>query len=108
MAALSGGSAAPQNYEDLLLSGAAAALLGGISLYGGRGTVLTSRSASRSCRWSAPGSPPAGSAASVIQLVTGALLLTVVGLEFLAAASDAFAAAPGRGEARVAAPARGA
>ena len=44
----------------------------------------TSRSASPSCRWSAPGSRRAAASASLVQLVTGALLLTVITIEFLA------------------------
>lgn len=84
MAALRGGTAAPQNYEDVLLSGAAAALLGGISLYGGRGTAVNVALGVGILAVINAGLAPLGTPASVIQLVTGALLLTVVGLEFLA------------------------
>ena len=84
MAALRGGTAAPQNYEDVLLSGAAAALLGGISLYGGRGTVLNVTLGVGILSVISAGLAPLGTPASIIQLVTGGLLLTVVGLEFLA------------------------
>ena len=83
MAALRGATAAPQNYEDLLLSGAAAALLGGISLYGGRGTVLNVALGVGILSVISAGLAPLGTPVSVIQLVTGGLLLSVVGLEYL-------------------------
>jgi ribose/xylose/arabinose/galactoside ABC-type transport system permease subunit len=84
LAAMRGGSAAPQNYEELLLSGAAAALLGGISLYGGRGTVLNVALGVAILSVVGTGLAARGSSASLVQLVTGALLLTVISLEFLA------------------------
>lgn len=40
LAALRGGSATPGSYENLLLAAVAAALIGGISVYGGRGKML--------------------------------------------------------------------
>ena len=85
LAAMRGGSAAPQNYEDLLLSGAAAALLGGVSLYGGRGTVLNVGLGMAILSVVGTGLAARGSSASLVQLVTGALLLTVITVEFLAA-----------------------
>ena len=85
LASLKGGSAAPQNYEDLLLSGAAAALVGGISLYGGRGTVLNVALGVAVLSAVAAGLASRGSDASVTQLVTGALLITVVAIDFIAA-----------------------
>lgn len=84
LAATRGGSAAPQNYADLLLSGVAAALLGGISLYGGRGTVLNVALGVAVLTVVATGLAARGSAASLVQLVTGALLLTMIAIEFLA------------------------
>jgi ribose/xylose/arabinose/galactoside ABC-type transport system permease subunit len=84
LASLKGGSAAPQNYEDLLLAGAAAALVGGISLYGGRGTVLNVALGVAVLSAVAAGLAARGSDASVTQLVTGALLVTVVAIEFIA------------------------
>jgi ribose/xylose/arabinose/galactoside ABC-type transport system permease subunit len=84
LAATRGGSAAPQNYADLLLSGAAAALLGGISLYGGRGSVLNVALGVAVLTVVATGLAARGSAASLVQLVTGALLLTMIAIEFLA------------------------
>ncbi|HET7714690.1 MAG TPA: ABC transporter permease [Bauldia sp.] len=84
LAAMRGGSAAPQNYEELLLSGAAAALLGGISLYGGRGTVINVALGVAVLSVVGTGLAARGSSASLVQLVTGALLLTVITIEFLA------------------------
>lgn len=83
LAATRGGSAAPQNYEDVLLSAAAAALLGGISLYGGRGTVLNVALGVAILSVVGTGLAARGSAASLVQLVTGALLLSVIALEFI-------------------------
>lgn len=85
LASLKGGSAAPQNYADLLLAGAAAALIGGVSLYGGRGTVLHVALGVATLSAVAAGLAARGSDASVTQLVTGALLITVVAVEFIAA-----------------------
>ena len=98
LAATRGGSAAPQNYEDLLLTGAAAALLGGISLYGGRGTVLNVALGVAILSVVGAGLAARGTSASLVQLVTGALLLTVIGLEFGLArlARSAGAGAPER------------
>jgi ribose transport system permease protein len=83
LAAMRGGSAAPQNYEDLLLSGAAAALLGGISLYGGRGTVINVALGVAILSVVGAGLAARGSSASLVQLVTGALLLTVITIELI-------------------------
>ncbi|MGD9536387.1 MAG: ABC transporter permease [Alphaproteobacteria bacterium] len=84
LAATRGGSAAPQNYDDLLLTGAAACLLGGISLYGGRGTVLNVAFGVAILSCVAAGLAARGTSASLVQLVTGALLMTVIAVEFLA------------------------
>lgn len=84
LAATRGGSAAPQNYDDLLLTGAAACLLGGISLYGGRGTVLNVAFGVAILAVVVAGLAARGTSASLVQLVTGSLLLTVIAIEFLA------------------------
>jgi len=84
LAAARGGSAAPQNYEDLLLAGCAAALLGGVSLYGGRGTVFNVALGVAILSVVAAGLAARGSEASLVQLVTGALLFAVIALEFIA------------------------
>lgn len=84
LAAMRGGSASPQNYEDLLLTGCAAALLGGISLYGGRGTVFNVMLGVAILSVVGAGLSARGSEASLVQLVTGALLIAVIALEFIA------------------------
>ena len=84
LAATRGGSAAPQNYDDLLLRGAAACLLGGISLYGGRGTVLNVAFGVAILSVVVSGLAARGTSASLVQLVTGALLLAVIATEYLA------------------------
>jgi ribose/xylose/arabinose/galactoside ABC-type transport system permease subunit len=84
LAATRGGSAAPQNYDDLLLTGAAACLLGGISLYGGRGTVLNVAFGVAILSVVVAGLAARGTSASLVQLVTGSLLLAVIAIEFLA------------------------
>jgi ribose transport system permease protein len=84
LAAMRGGSASPQNYEDLLLTGCAAALLGGISLYGGRGSVFNVMLGVAILSVVGSGLSARGSEASLVQLVTGALLIAVIALEFIA------------------------
>jgi ribose/xylose/arabinose/galactoside ABC-type transport system permease subunit len=96
LAATRGGSAAPQNYDDLLLTGAAACLLGGISLYGGRGTVLNVAFGVAILSCVVAGLAARGTSASLVQLVTGALLLTVIAIEFLAGRLAPRNAATGR------------
>ena len=83
LAAARGGSAAPQNYDDLLLTGCAATLLGGISLYGGRGTVLNVALGVAILSVVGAGLAARGTSASLVQLVTGTLLLAVIGIEFV-------------------------
>jgi ribose/xylose/arabinose/galactoside ABC-type transport system permease subunit len=85
LASLKGGSAAPQNFDDVLLSGVAAALIGGISLYGGRGTVLHVALGVAVLSAVTAALAARGSDASVTQLVTGALLIVVVAAEFIGA-----------------------
>jgi ribose/xylose/arabinose/galactoside ABC-type transport system permease subunit len=83
LASIRGGAAAPESYEELLLAGVAGAALGGVSLWGGRGTVLnvvigvlvlSVVQASLAVR---------GAQGSTVQLITGALLLGVIALEFV-------------------------
>lgn len=79
LAAIRGGSAAPNSFSALLLSSIAAALIGGISLAGGRGgivhvvigvLVLSTLSAGLAAR---------GAPDYVVSLVTGGVLLVTVG-----------------------------
>lgn len=84
LATMRGGTAAPENYADLLLAGAAAALLGGVSLYGGRGTVLHVGLGVAILTAVTAGLAARGEPASTVQLVTGVLLLLVIAVEFTA------------------------
>jgi ribose transport system permease protein len=98
LATMRGGSAAPENYSDLLLAGAAAALLGGISLYGGRGTVLNVAFGVAILTAVTAGLAARGEPNSTVQLVTGVLLLLVIAVEFVAsriARRSALASEPG-------------
>jgi ribose transport system permease protein len=83
LATMRGGTAAPENYPELLLAGAAAALLGGVSLYGGRGTVINVAFGVAILTAVTAGLGARGEPASTVQLVTGALLLLVIGVEFV-------------------------
>jgi ribose/xylose/arabinose/galactoside ABC-type transport system permease subunit len=85
LATMRGGSAAPENYADLLLAGAAAALLGGISLYGGKGTVINVAFGVAILTAVTAGLAARGEPNSTVQLVTGVLLLLVIAVEFTAA-----------------------
>ncbi len=85
LAAIRGGSSAPQNYEDLLLAGAAAALLGGISLYGGKGTALNVGLGVAIIAVIRSGAAARGYDAATSELIIGALMLGVIGMEFAAA-----------------------
>ncbi len=82
LATMRGGSAAPENYSDLLLAGAAAALLGGISLYGGKGSVLNVAFGVAILTAVTAGLAARGEPNSTVQLVTGVLLLLVIAVEF--------------------------
>ena len=82
LATMRGGSAAPENYADLLLAGAAAALLGGVSLYGGKGTVLNVALGVAILTAVSAGLAARSEPASTVQLVTGVLLLLVIAIEF--------------------------
>jgi ribose/xylose/arabinose/galactoside ABC-type transport system permease subunit len=84
LAALKSASATPDAFNDLLLTGVAAALIGGISLYGGRGgTFNVALGVGVLCVVSA-GLAAGGAQAYVTQLVIGVLLFTVISIEFVA------------------------
>ena len=82
LATMRGGTAAPENYEGLLLAAAAAALLGGVSLYGGKGTVINVALGAAILTTVTAGLAARGEPSSTVQLATGALLLLVIALEF--------------------------
>jgi ribose/xylose/arabinose/galactoside ABC-type transport system permease subunit len=83
LASLKSGSAAPFAYEPLLLSGVTAALVGGISLYGGRGTMFGVAVGVLILRFLISGLASQGAPTYVEALATGILLLVVLVIEFL-------------------------
>ena len=85
LASVRGGAAAPESYADLLLAGVTAAALGGISLYGGRGTVINVLIGVLVLSVVTAALGIRGADSSTVQLVTGALLLGVIALEFVEA-----------------------
>lgn len=82
MASLKVGSAAPNDYGNLLLSGVAAALVGGIGIRGGAGTVGNVILGVAILSVAASGLSSAGAQGYTIQLVTGGLLLVMVLVDF--------------------------
>jgi ribose transport system permease protein len=82
LASLKGGSASPISHGELLLSAVAAALVGGIGLHGGRGSVVNVAIGVAVLAALAVGLTARGAQAYTTQLATGGLLLAVVALEF--------------------------
>lgn len=82
LAALKSASAAPFAYESLLLSAVTAALIGGISLYGGRGTVFSLAIGVLALRFLVSGFSARGAPTYIESLATGLLLLGVLVVEF--------------------------
>ncbi len=90
MAALSGaltsiksGSAGPAAFEQLLLPAAAAALIGGVSLLGGKGSVAGIAIGTLTLRFLTSGLSLGGAPFYVLTLATGAVLIVVVVLELM-------------------------
>lgn len=83
LASLKSGSAAPFSYDSLLLAGVTAALVGGISLYGGRGTMLNVAIGVLILRFLISGFSSQGAPTYVEALATGVILLLVLVVEFL-------------------------
>ena len=90
MAALSGaltsiksGSAGPAAFEQLLLPAATAALIGGVSLLGGKGSVIGIAVGTLTLRFISSGLSLGGAPFYVLTLATGAVLIVVVVLELV-------------------------
>jgi ribose/xylose/arabinose/galactoside ABC-type transport system permease subunit len=79
-----GASATPAAFDGLLLSAVAAALIGGISLYGGRGGVVHVALGVAIVSLLSTGLAARGEQSYVVQLATGVLLFAVITLELLA------------------------
>jgi ribose/xylose/arabinose/galactoside ABC-type transport system permease subunit len=82
LAALKSASAAPFAYEPLLLSAVTAALVGGISLYGGRGNIFSLAVGVLTLRFLISGFSARGAPTYIESLATGLLLLGVLVVEF--------------------------
>ena len=90
MAALSGaltsiksGSAGPAAFEQLLLPAATAALIGGVSLMGGKGSVIGIAVGTLTLRFISSGLSLGGAPFYVLTLATGVVLIVVVVLELV-------------------------
>jgi ribose/xylose/arabinose/galactoside ABC-type transport system permease subunit len=103
LTSLKGASAQPTTNTTLLLQAVTAALIGGISLSGGRGTALNVAFGVAVLTLLSAGLSANGAQNYVVQLSTGAVLLAVVFLEFLFARLELMAVARRRSSAAVAA-----
>jgi ribose/xylose/arabinose/galactoside ABC-type transport system permease subunit len=90
MAALTGaltsiksGSAGPAAFETLLLPAVTAALIGGVSLFGGKGSVVGIAIGALTLRFITSGLSLDGAPFYVLTLATGVLLAIIVGLELI-------------------------
>lgn len=83
LACLQGGSADPSGFGTLLLGAVSACLIGGISLYGGRGDAVNVALGVLILTVVAAGAAAAGAPSYLTGLIVGALLLIVVTLEFV-------------------------
>lgn len=82
-ASIKSASAAPFSYESWLLTGVTAALVGGVSLYGGKGTMFGVVIGVLIIRTLTAGISSRGAAIYVEALATGVVLLIVLIMEFL-------------------------
>lgn len=81
LASLSVGSVGPPYFQNLLLQAVAAALIGGVSLYGGRGTAFGIAVGVLTLRFVISGMSLGGNKFFVINMAIGLLLLLVVIIE---------------------------
>jgi ribose transport system permease protein len=85
IAAYSGGAADPHAFDPLLLEAVSAAVIGGISIRGGRGTILNIAIGVAIFAAIDAGMAARGAAEYVTELVTGGLLVAVIAGEWLTA-----------------------
>jgi ribose transport system permease protein len=83
LASLKSGAAQPGGFESVLLAGVTAALVGGVSLYGGRGDVIGVAVGVLTLRFLLSGISSRGAPFYVESLATGALLLSVLLVELI-------------------------
>jgi ribose/xylose/arabinose/galactoside ABC-type transport system permease subunit len=82
LASLKSGAANPGDFNSTLLDAATVALVGGISLYGGKGNVLRVILGGLTLRFLISGLDSRGAQYYIESLATGALLLGVIAVEF--------------------------
>lgn len=83
LSSIKSGSAQPQGFEQLLLPAVTAALIGGVSLFGGKGTALGIAIGALTIRFLNSGLSLPGAPYYVVTLATGSLLISVVLLELV-------------------------
>jgi ribose transport system permease protein len=82
LSSMKGGSVTPDSYGGLVLSCVAAALIGGVSLYGGRGDLINILLGILIISVLSAGLSAMGMQSYVSELVIGSLLLAVIIIEF--------------------------
>jgi len=82
LASMKGASVTPDSFGTLLLAAVAACLIGGISLYGGRGNAVHVLLGVLTLSIIAAGMSAQGAQSYVTELLTGLLLLIVIGLDY--------------------------
>jgi ribose/xylose/arabinose/galactoside ABC-type transport system permease subunit len=83
LSAMKGGSVTPDSFGSVMLTCVAAALIGGVSLYGGRGNVVNIVLGVLIIAVLAAGLSSMGVQSFITELLTGALLLIVIIVEFI-------------------------
>lgn len=89
MASIRAASAAPGSYGDLLLAGVTAALIGGVSLYGGRGSMVSVLLGILTLQFLLSGMALQGVAFWAANLATGGVLLVAIVIDLAAEDSPA-------------------
>lgn len=92
LASMRGGSATPGSYETLLLAGVTACLIGGVSLYGGRGSMIGVFLGVLTLQLLLSGLQLLGAPNWAANLATGVILLTFLGVDLANGTSPAAAA----------------
>jgi ribose transport system permease protein len=83
LTSIKSGSAGPAAFEELLLPAVTAALIGGVSLFGGKGSVVGIAIGALTLRFLISGLSLEGAPFYVLTLATGAVLIVVVVLELV-------------------------
>ena len=83
LTSIKSGSAGPAAFEELLLPAVTAALIGGVSLFGGKGSVVGIAIGALTLRFLISGLSLEGAPFYVLTLATGVVLIVVVVLELV-------------------------